>query len=143
MSLQKNFKIFNILVLFRLVSHTCVHIGIVLLHRIQNPTQNLVNSQDYTWSSVSPSLLPHCCFVLLRLKVLGLLAWGLRISGNGFCCCLLSSSSFSCDMQKGQSGPHLHFSAFRLVACSSALGSSFRGGLALAALVSSFFSVTK
>ena len=85
----------------------------------------------------------HCCFILFRLKVLGLLAWGLGISGDGFWCCLPSSSSFFSDLQKGQSGPHPHFSVFRLVACSSALGSSFRGGLALAALVSSFFSVTK
>ena len=114
MSLQNKFKIFNILVLFRLVSCTCVHIGIVLFHQIQNPTQNLRNSQDYTWEfnlSISAS---HCCFVLLRLKVLGLLAWGLGISGDGFCCCLLSPSSFFCNLQKGQSRPHPHFSAFRL-----------------------------
>ena len=58
MSSQKNFEIFNILVIFRLMSHTHVHICIVLLHWIQNPTQNLRNSQDYTWSSISPSLLP-------------------------------------------------------------------------------------
>ena len=52
----------------------------------------------------------HCCFVLLRLKVLGLLAWGFGISGDGLCCCLPSSSSFFCDLQKGQSRPHPHFS---------------------------------
>ena len=43
---------------FRLVSHTCVHIGIALLHQIQNPTWSPRNSQDYTWSLTSPSLLP-------------------------------------------------------------------------------------
>ena len=58
MSLQKNFEIFNILITFRLVSHTHLCIDIVLLHWIQNPTQSLRNSQDCTWSSFSPSLLP-------------------------------------------------------------------------------------
>ena len=55
---KKKFEIFNILVIFRLMSCTHVHIGIVLLCQIQNPNQNLRNSQDYTWSSISPFLLP-------------------------------------------------------------------------------------
>ena len=113
MSSQK-FKFFNILVLFRLVSHTCVHIGIVHLCQTQNLTWSLRNGQNYTWEfniSISAS---HCCLVLVRLKVLGLLACGF---GKGFCCCWFSPSVLW-DLQKGQLGSQPHFSSFWLVACS-------------------------
>ena len=53
----------------------------------------------------------HCCLVLFRLKASGLLVWGLSTFGDGFCCCLLSSSFFW-DLQKGQSGPQPTFFCF-------------------------------
>ena len=71
-------------------------IGIVLLHQIQNPTQSLRKSQDYTWSLISPISASHCCLILVRLKVLGLLDCGF---GKDFCCCWFSPSFFW-DLQK-------------------------------------------
>ena len=69
-------------------------------------------------------------YVSWHIQSFGHLAWGFCNFGWGdiFCCCWHLSSSFSWFLQKGQSGPHPHFSAN----CSLTLGSSFFiGGLGL------------
>ena len=70
----------------------------------------------------------HCCFVLVMLAGF----WACSF-GKGLCCG--SSPSLSCALQKGQSGPQLHFSSLGLVECSFVFGSSFREGV----VASSFY----
>ena len=112
----------------------------VHLHQTQSLAWSPRNNQDCIFEfnlSISAS---HCCLILVRLKVSGLLACGF---GKGFCCCW-SSPSFFWDLQKGQLGTQPHFSFFWLVACSSISGCAFRGGSAVSMVVSTFlFSATK
>ena len=75
-------------------------------------------------------------------RVFGRLAWGFCNFGWGdvFCCCWCLSSSSSWFLQKGQSGPHPHFS----VNCSFTLGSSsFIRGLGLVIPVMFLFSLSR
>ena len=139
MSLQKNFKFFN-------------HFGILQIS-VSYPysywyclpsSDSESNSESGKWSrlylefnlSISAS---HFCHILVKLKVLGLLACGF---GKVLCCSWFSPSIFW-DLQKGQLGSQPHFSSFWLVAYSSILGSSFRGGLVVTMVVSFLFSTTK
>ena len=144
------------------MSHIHVHICTLLLHLIPNLTwESKKQSKLYLVFSLSISA-SHCWHVFVWLGYLsgvsqsgfcgfwGHLAWGFCIFGwdDVFCCswfwCLPSQSSLSWFLQKGQFGPHPHFSVFGLmIDCSPILSSSFIEGFGLVMPVAFVLSLFK